>query len=105
MKKRETWPEFPVNKRTGWMQSYHGSAWETSQLDATPFAALMEFTRFERGRSSAIAIFTDASGAEWPMFLTHLAEVLPRLTNGRLQASWVIAKRGTNYGIALEFYE
>jgi hypothetical protein len=105
LKKRETWPEYPVNKRTGWMQAYYGYDWETREVAASPFTAMMEFTRFERGRSSAIAIFTDASGAEWPMFLTHLAEVLPRLKNGTLKASWVIAKRGTNYGIALEFYE
>ena len=70
--------------------------------EAKPFDSELTFTRFERGRSSALAIFTTDLGVEAPMFLSNLDEIFNMIERGRISGRWIVVKKGQNYGIAAE---
>ncbi len=68
------------------------------------FVAELAFQGFNRGRSAAYAEFKDlATGAVYPMFLTHMQDVLTgySLKQGRVKAAWTFCKCGQNYGLCL----
>ena len=65
-----------------------------------PFEAMLTFTGFSRGRSAAQAVYKNAAGATFHMFLTDFADLVER--GGPLNVvfgTWVATKRGQNYGI------
>lgn len=72
--------------------------------DNKPFRAVLEFKRFERGRSAAHAIYVKADDQSWEatMFLTDFEAIVKRglpllLVTGEFEH----VKRGTNYGVKL----
>lgn len=71
--------------------------------DNFEFEGRLKFLRFERGRSSAVAIF-EVNGKEYPMFLTDLEDLLLNMSLSDRGQVWgyynlTFAKRGCNYGI------
>ena len=93
------WHEAPFLP-SGQMSSY-GGEWNAKFRAVEPFTSRLTFDHFARGRSSAIGIFKDEAGKEWPMFLTDLADAIPLLGNGAVEGVFVFTKRGTNYAIKL----
>lgn len=86
---------------------------ETQQLIPTfEFDATLTFVRFERGRSSATAIFRDEGkmiggwpypvkqrSREWTMFLAEFERLVPNIKFGRISGRWGFEKNGANTGI------
>ncbi len=69
------------------------------------FTAELTFQGYRRGRSAAYMEFKDlATGAEYPMFLTHFDDVVKGydILRGRVAASWTFCKCGSNYGLCLD---
>jgi hypothetical protein len=97
----------PFGQR-GELQHYP-SCWYTSPGNPTgptwvknyEFTATLAFTGFERGRSAAYAYFEDEAGKRYCMFLTNLADVIPRMSAGHISGTWTFCKRGQNFGIRL----
>lgn len=76
--------------------------------DNKPFRAILEFQRFERGRSAAHAIYAKADDSTWEvtMFLTDFEDVVKRgLIPSRLTGRFEYVKRGTNFGVKLLLIE
>lgn len=74
--------------------------WEENK----PFRAVLEFQRFERGRSAAHAIYAKADDPSWEvtMFLSDLEDVIARgFAPLRLTGRFEHVKRGQNYGVKL----
>lgn len=76
----------------------------------TPFRATLTYDTFTRGQSSAKLVWVDAEGHRYPMFLSGLDAILrsgePIIAGGlgfpmRITATWIVVKRGQNYGIAV----
>jgi hypothetical protein len=94
------------NIRIPWVneEGFKGLAsWGTPNKANFVRTMTLTFDSFERGRSAAHAIWKNEDGAEFPMFLTHLAEVIETcsIQNGRVTDVWTVYKRGQNYGIGL----
>lgn len=70
-----------------------------------PFPATLTLDGTARGRSAAYFRWTGESGAEYPMFISDLADVLASnvtaVRAGSVTAWWMVAKRGSNYGLRL----
>ena len=83
------------------LDSYNGS-YEAPVYKNFIFKDTFKFTRFERGRSSAIGIFRNEDGTlSTSMFLTNLSDVILLgdcdLTN--LSGYFCMCKKGSNYGL------
>lgn len=65
-------------------------------------AMTLSFQGFERGRSAAHAIWKDEQGRRFVMFLVDLDDLI-QIGNPikEVQASWVVTKKGQDYGIKL----
>ena len=94
----KSWHEVPVDDE-GNVHSYPG--WRTTMTPVEPFEDTLTFDHFERGRSSALAIFRRSSGATVPVFLTDLDEMIPMMAGGCATELFGYAKRGQNYGVKL----
>lgn len=70
-----------------------------------PFAAVLQFENFVRGRSAANALFSAANDHSWQvtMFLADFEKLLKsgRLHGLTVSSDWVYAKRGANFGITV----
>lgn len=68
-----------------------------------PFKATLTVKMLERGRSAARIWFEDPDGRRYPMFGQSLIETMQKLvfTNGTAEATWIVVKRGANYGIEI----
>jgi hypothetical protein len=77
-------------------------SWGSPDMPNRVWKATLVFDRFVRGRSAAHAVWT-SDGKEYPMFLTHLDEVLWRcdILQAQVIGVWTVYKRGQNYGIGL----
>lgn len=86
----------------GSLLSYPGygqGRWE----EFVPFTGTLYLEGTERGRSSLLFIWKSKDGRRWPMFATHVADLIERgdIELGRARGTWTAAKRGANYGIRL----
>lgn len=97
--KRKCWHEYPW-KDGDIMESYE--CWGTTMREASPFHTTLKFLYFTRGRSSSLAWFVTSDGITVPMFLSNLEEIIPSLENGQITATWIVVKKGQNYGVAIE---
>ena len=69
-----------------------------------PFRATFMLKGSARGRSAAYYLWEDAAGREWPMFITDMTDRVRHesaLHAGVATATWMVAKRGENYGLRL----
>jgi hypothetical protein len=98
----------PFEKGTDQMLTYDWGGWACEHRDAPPFVSALQFSHFERGRSSAVAVFNpiDAYGTpcglRYYMFLKDLGDSIPHLKNGVLTGTFKFVKRGANYGVAYD---
>lgn len=96
---------YPIPFHKGGLCHYPGWPEEpTEWRDNYTFVAEIVFQGFRRGRSAAYAEFKDAAtGQKYPMFLTHLDDVLRgySMRKGKVRATWTFCKCGKNYGICL----
>lgn len=77
-------------------------SWKTMEWrENADFYDEMAFKGFERGRSSAVAIFMNLDRKLFPMFLKDLANAMPFMDNAKLNGVFRYQKRGTNYGVKL----
>jgi hypothetical protein len=83
---------------TGW-GSYRR---EIEMRENKPFWAEMTLVGYSRGRSAATFEWKDAHGHEYPMFMTDIVDLLQSgavIQGGAANLHWMVAKRGSNYGI------
>jgi hypothetical protein len=96
-------PQAPYHPATGSLLDYPVGPHEFRPV--RPFSARLVLIGFSRGRSSAVARWSDMrTGARYPMFLTDLEELLSHrvVSAGETEMeTWTVRKRGQNYGIAL----
>lgn len=75
--------------------------------EVVPFEATLTLTpEVTSGRSAKYLHWVDDEGHRFPMFVTDLVGVVlsnARIERGRMSGSWVVCKRGANYGI--KYYE
>lgn len=71
----------------------------------TPFQATLTLDGTARGHSAAYFRWTDEHGAEYPMFISDLSDLLASNTTavraGSVTGWWMVAKKGSNYGLRL----
>lgn len=91
--------KIPFNKKGDLLEypePYCVHEWRENQ----PFEAELKFEGFSRGRSAANAVYKNATGACFTVFLTDFADLVR--AGERLdvvKGTWVATKRGANYGI------
>lgn len=69
-----------------------------------PFEATLALEGANRGRSSAYFVWVGEDGAQYPMFITDMVQLLQRQgvrKGGKVTTRWHAVKRGNNHGIAL----
>ena len=69
-----------------------------------PFEATLTIRDLERGRSAARFWFEDeVNQVRYPFFGQTLVDMLSSATmvNGKVTATWIVVKKGSNYGIEL----
>lgn len=69
-----------------------------------PVARVLRLDGTARGRSAAYFLWKDEQGRQFPMFITDMADVVRAgvaTAGGLVNARWMVAKRGTNFGIRL----
>ena len=83
----------------GWSHSDHIS-WRPNE----PFEATLTIRRLERGRSAARFWFEDETNKiYYPFFGQTLVDMLSvsEMKNGKVTGTWIVVKKGSNYGIEL----
>lgn len=73
-------------------------------IDNVPFEATLTLRHLERGRSAARFWFEDEKTRTlYPFFGQTLVDMLSQTTmdHGRVKATWIVVKKGANYGIEL----
>lgn len=78
-------------------EPYRTAEWRVNE----DFYDELAFQGFERGRSSAVAIFMNPDRKLFSMFLKDLAHAMPFMVNAKLNGIFRYQKRGTNYGVRL----
>ena len=84
----------------GWGQNANPIDWRAND----PFDATLRIVRLERGRSAARFWFRDETNLiEYPFFGQTLVDMLSASTmvNGVVSGTWIVVKKGANYGIEL----
>jgi len=84
----------------GWSASSNAIEWR----DNDPFEATLKIVRLERGRSAARFWFRDETNLiEYPFFGQTLVDMLSQSTmvNGVVTGTWIVVKKGANYGIEM----
>lgn len=93
---RDQWPVKRVLQE--YSNSYENYDWQPNE----PFEATMTLSHLERGRSAA-RFWWDSEDSRYPMFGQSLTDMLKRvvLEHGTVTSTWIVVKRGANYGIEL----
>ncbi|MBB3094429.1 hypothetical protein FHR83_002081 [Actinoplanes campanulatus] len=67
------------------------------------FAATLTLDSMRSGRSAKYLVWRDAEGHHYPMFISDLTTMLPLVTvrRGVVSGTWIVRKKGQNFGIAL----
>lgn len=68
-----------------------------------PFKACLEVEGTVSGRSAKYLIWRATDGRRFPMFVADCVDLMRRtdVTMGVVEATWIVRKRGQNYGVAL----
>ena len=97
--------QIPFDPITGHQQHYPQVRYQRVSQPVEPiwkdnheFEATLTFRTFCRGRSAAYSIFADGKGQEYSIFLTDLADIIPKMVNGVVTGTFTYCKRGQNYG-------
>ncbi len=71
--------------------------------DNKPFMSTMKLEGLRRGRSAAYFMWEDLGGAQYPMFMKEMTDLLQTriVRYGCVYGQWIVVKRGTNYGIRM----
>lgn len=79
---------------------YIDAVWQPNELIRSK---ILQFEYMSRGRSAAYAVFKDPEGHTYPMFMSDLGDLLVThiIRRGVVQSDWMVAKKGSNYGIRL----
>lgn len=87
----------------GTLIAYPTSTRDVEWVSNKVFKETLNYIGFSRGRSSATFVFKDGTGAEYPMFMKDMDELLStkNIDEGRVSGFWTFCKRGQNYGIRL----
>lgn len=98
-------PKDAVWTDKGWSLPYDRV--QPDWCEVVPFEATLTLTpEVTSGRSAKYLHWVDDEGHRFPMFVTDLVGVVlsnARIEKGRVSGSWVVCKRGANYGI--RYYE
>ncbi|WP_221328991.1 hypothetical protein [Actinoplanes sp. L3-i22] len=67
------------------------------------FDATLTLDSMRSGRSAKYLVWRDADGHHFPMFISDLTTMLPLVTVrlGVVSGTWIVRKKGQNFGIAL----
>ncbi|MEU4155226.1 hypothetical protein [Actinoplanes sp. NPDC026670] len=67
------------------------------------FDATLTIDSMRTGQSAKYLIWRDTDGHHYPMFITDLTAMLPLVDvrRGVVSGTWIVRKKGQNYGIAL----
>lgn len=67
------------------------------------FTATLTLDSMRTGRSAKYLVWQDAEGHHYPMFISDLTTMLPSVTvrHGVVAGTWIVRKKGQNFGIAL----
>jgi hypothetical protein len=68
------------------------------------FTATLILDSMRTGRSAKYLVWRDADGHHYPMFISDLTTMLPLVTvrRGVVSGTWIVRKKGQNFGIALD---
>jgi hypothetical protein len=81
-----------------WWHERDGIDWR----EQAEFTDALVFMDYSRGRSAAYLNFqSTTTRAEYPIFLTDIGDVLPRMVHGKIEGRWLPTKRGQNFGLKL----
>ncbi|WP_106318775.1 hypothetical protein [Actinoplanes italicus] len=67
------------------------------------FDATLTLDSMRTGQSAKYLIWRDADGHHYPMFISDLTVMLPLVTvrRGVVSGTWIVRKKGQNFGVAL----
>ncbi|GAA3247869.1 hypothetical protein ACFO1B_38980 [Dactylosporangium siamense] len=68
------------------------------------FTATLTLDSMRTGRSAKYLVWRDTGGHHYPMFISDLTTMLPLVTvsRGVVSGTWIVRKKGQNFGIALD---
>lgn len=78
--------------------------WAAEWRENKPFTCKLTLDSMRSGRSAKYVIWQDDEGHSYPMFITDLLTLLQErsVVNGvTYDNTWIVRKRGKNYGLAL----
>lgn len=113
MTKRNSLKEAPYAKRVAYVGDGHlvDLGWELQEYAGygdiewrpnEPFEATLLLVNYERGRSAARFIWEDSTtSTRYPMFMSGMVDLVKghRIEKGAATATWIVVKRGQNYGL------
>ena len=88
----------------GSLISYTGYAGDNVEfVENRKFKETLTYIGYSRGRSSAVFLFKDSTGAKYQMFMTDMDDMLRSkdIVDGKITGTWTYVKRGRNFGIRL----
>lgn len=100
---------FPFKAHSNEMVSYcmrgGSDQYVMKTLEEARFRGTLTYKTYERGRSSALLVFTCPKGRRHAFFMTDADDIIPHLVNGKIKGTFVPTKRGANYGWKLEKHD
>lgn len=94
---------YPVDKNGNMIE--YVSHWNEDQVqaykDIVEFESNMTFIKHTKGRSSFRFILKDDDGKTWSLMEQCVDAFVKKSNGGKLHATWVVCKRGANYGLLL----
>jgi hypothetical protein len=78
-----------------------GKRLDPTYIDNIPWDDELTYDDFYRGRSAAGAIFKNAAGQIFTVFMKDLGIFIPHMVNGKIKGKFIYCKRGMNYGVTL----
>lgn len=104
--------KFLVPYRNGELQQYaYGNSFGHPEYGRSgeewreniPFEATMTISDMYSGRSAKGLIWTDENGKKYTMFVSDAIELLAKtvINKGSVTGTWIVRKRGQNYGIGI----
>lgn len=97
--------EYVAGRGTAWCAGPDGSVgWHPIVwMDNEPVKMTLTLNSMERGRSAARFIWKSEDGRKYPMFMTDMLALIKEhvIDHGKVEAEWIVKKRGQNYGVAV----
>lgn len=76
---------------------YRDITWRDNEV----FNDMLEYVRYERGRSSIAFIMKRTNGTYVSMFISDFSAALPHMVAGKLKGTFTFVKKGSSYGCKL----